>query len=77
LILFFVVGGAFLAAAIAVFARLAIARHLSIGSGILLMAWIAAQLAIIGFVSWLQPLMVMAGLMILSLVWRLSRNGKF
>jgi hypothetical protein len=66
-----VVGGTLLAAAIAVFARAQIARRLAVGAGGVLLAWIGAQVAIIGYVSWLQPVMGMAGLAILVLASRL------
>lgn len=67
LILMFVVGGTFLGAAFAVFARLPSARRLSVAAGVVVILWIAAQLAIIGPVSWLQPVMVLVGALVLIL----------
>lgn len=67
LILMFVVGGTFLGAAIAVFAGLPSARKLSVAAGVVVLLWIAAQVAIIGPVSWLQPVMVLVGTMVFML----------
>jgi len=72
LILVVVVGGSLLAAAIAVFARARIARLLAFGAGSILLGWIAVQVAIIGYVSWLQPAVTVAGLVVLALAWSLS-----
>jgi hypothetical protein len=71
LVLFAVVGGSFLAAAIAVFARLRAARLLAFGAGAIVLGWITVQLAIIGYVSWMQPTTAVAGLLVLALAWLL------
>jgi hypothetical protein len=55
LILIVVVGGSFLMAAIAVFTGLRIARRTAVAAGLVVLGWLAAQLAIIGYVSWMQP----------------------
>ena len=73
LFLFVVVGGVCTVAAIAVFASWRSARRLVMTAGILLLGWIAAQVAFIGYVSWLQPAVVFAGLLILALAARLPR----
>jgi hypothetical protein len=65
------VGGSFLAAAIAVFARWRIARLLAFGAGAIVLGWIAVQVAIIGYVSWMQPTTAIAGLLVLALAWLL------
>jgi hypothetical protein len=70
-ILFFVVGGAFLVAAIAVFARSPRASTLAAIAGGIAGLWIAAQIAIIGVVSWLQPTVVAAALLVILLAGRL------
>jgi hypothetical protein len=57
LILFSVVGGSLALGAIAVFASWRSARVLSTNAGIVLLLWITVQVAFIGFVSWLQPVM--------------------
>jgi predicted CoA-binding protein len=67
LILFAIVGGAFLVSAIAVFARWRRARLLAAAAGAIVLGWIAAQVWIIGYVSWLQPTTAIAGLLILAL----------
>jgi hypothetical protein len=67
LILFAVVGGSFLGAAIAVFARWRVARLLAFGAGAVVLGWIAVQLVIIGYVSWMQPTTGVAGLLVLAL----------
>jgi len=70
LVLLTVVGGSLAAAAVAVFARARKARLLSRAAGVILLGWIAVQLALIGYVSWLQPAMVVAGVVILALTAR-------
>jgi hypothetical protein len=64
-----VVGGAFAIASIAVAARRASARTLALAAGAIVLAWLAAQLAIIGYVSWMQPVTAATGLLILVLAW--------
>ena len=67
LILLVVVGGSFLMAAIAVFARLRIGRVTAVAAGLVVLGWLAAQLAIIGYVSWMQPTTAVAGVLVLIL----------
>ena len=67
LILLVVVGGSFLTAAIAVFAGLRIARLTAFAAGLAVLGWLAAQLAIIGYVSWMQPTTAVAGVLVLVL----------
>ena len=55
LILLVIVGGSLLLAAVAVLARLRIGRRAALAAGIIVLIWIAAQVAIIGHVSWMQP----------------------
>lgn len=64
LILFAVVGGSFLGGAYAIFARSRYARKASAAAGLVLLLWITAQVAIIGFVSWLQPAMAAMALIV-------------
>ncbi len=71
LFLFVVIGGACLLAAMMVFRRKSMARNASFICGLLMLAWIIAQVAIIGFVSWLQPAIVMSGLLTLFLARKL------
>jgi len=69
LVLFVVVGGSFLAAAIAVFARLRIARAAAFAAGATVLSWLAVETAMIGYVSWMQPATAIAGLLVLGLAW--------
>jgi uncharacterized protein len=55
LILFVIVGGALTLAAIATFARWRHARTFVLGAAVIVLGWIAVQVALIGFVSWMQP----------------------
>ena len=69
-ILLVVVGGSSAAAAVAVFARARRARPLALAAGAILLGWIVVQVAIIGYVSWLQPAMAVAAVLILALARR-------
>lgn len=70
LFLFAGVGGICAAAAWMVFSAHHLGKRFAIGAGFLLMAWIAAQVLVIGFVSWLQPTVAVYGVLILILAWR-------
>lgn len=61
------VGGSQIVAVIAVAARPPWAGRATTAAGIILLGWIAAQVLIIGFVSWLQPAMFLAGAAIIVL----------
>lgn len=67
LILFVVVGGALLAAALAVFARWRNARLLAVLAGAVMLGWLVVQLSIIGYVSWMQPTTAAVAILILAL----------
>ena len=67
LILLVVVGGSFIVAAMAVFTGLRIARLAALAAGIVVLGWLAVQLAIIGYVSWMQPTTAIAGVLVLVL----------
>lgn len=69
-ILFVVVGGSFFLAAVAVLFRWRQDRLLAIGAGLVVLGWIAIQLAIIGYVSWMQPT-ALAGAFVLALASQL------
>ena len=71
LILFFVVGGAFALAAVAVLRRWPRARRAAAAAGVVALGWIAVQVAILGFVSWLQPATAVTAIAILALASRL------
>lgn len=74
LVLFVVVGGSFLFAAIAVFARLPYARFAAIGAVAVVFIWLAVQLAVIGYVSWMQPATAITGIVILVLSWFMPKK---
>ena len=65
LILFIIVGGIFLTAAIAVFAQLRIARRTTFSAVLILFIWLGVQIAIIGYVSWMQPTTAIVAVVIL------------
>jgi hypothetical protein len=73
LILFLVVGGSALLAAFAVFRHHRNARLAALISGLIVLVWIAVQVAMIGYVSWMQPVTAIAGFFVLLLTWRLSK----
>ena len=75
LILLVIVGGSFLAAAIAVFARLRFDRPLALATAAVVFGWIAVEVAIIGYVSWMQPATVAVGVLVLVLGWFLPGSG--
>jgi hypothetical protein len=68
-ILLVVVGGALSFAAVALLARARLARVSAVVAGMLVLVWIAVQLAIIGYVSWMQPATLVAGILVLMLAW--------
>jgi hypothetical protein len=74
LFLFVVVGGSFLVAAIAVLARWSLAWVAAIAAGAIVLGWIAVQVSLIGYVSWMQPATAIAGVVILRLAVLLGRS---
>ena len=74
LILLIVVGGSFVTAAVAVFARSRIARLAALAAAVIVTGWLAAQIAIIGYVSWMQPATAIAGVLVLILGSQLPRH---
>jgi hypothetical protein len=71
LILLVVVGGSFLTAAYAVLAGLRIGRRAALAAGFVVLGWLTAQIAIIGYVSWMQPTIGAAGILVIGLAWLL------
>ena len=71
LILLIVVGGSFAVASVAVLAGLRFARRAAFAAGLVVLCWLAVQLAIIGYVSWMQPTTAIAGVLVLVLGSRL------
>lgn len=76
LFLFAVIGGTAIFSSVTVFLKLRIAKTAVIICGILLLTWIAVQVSIIGYVSWMQPATVIVAVTLLLLNWQLSRPTK-
>ena len=74
LILLVIVGGVFMVATVAVFAGLRGARLAALTAGIVVLGWLAVQLAIIGYVSWMQPATAIAGVLVVVLGSLLPRS---
>jgi hypothetical protein len=75
LFLFLCIGGSCLISAIAVFRGNRNARSLSFICGLIILIWLIAQVAIIGYVSWMQPATAVAALFILFLTKLLPKNN--
>jgi len=71
LIRLIVVGGSFVTAAVAVFACLRCARPAALAAAVIVTGWLATQVAIIGYVSWMQPTTAVAAFAIFVLAWML------
>lgn len=74
LILLFFVGGAFLLAAVAAFAHLRIARLAARAAVLIVFIWLGIQVAIIGYVSWMQPTTAIVAIAILLIASRLPKE---
>lgn len=75
LFLFVCVGGSSLFAAIVVLRRHRIARKAAFSCGIIILLWLAVQMAIIGYVSWMQPATTATAIIILFLTGKLPKYG--
>ncbi len=69
LFLLIVVGGSALIATIAVLSRHKEARKASFVCGAIVLLWLAAQVSIIGYVSWMQPATATTVFLIFLLTW--------
>jgi hypothetical protein len=67
LILFIVIGGSSLFAAVTVFRRDRFGRKASLLCGVIILIWLGVQIAIIGYVSWMQPATAIAAVLIIFL----------
>jgi hypothetical protein len=65
LFLFVVIGGSCMLTAMMVFSRKPFARKASYLCGLLMLTWIIVQVAMIGYVSWLQPAIAISGVITL------------
>ena len=74
--LFVLVGGVLLVAALAVIGRRQSGRVSALAAGAVLLVWIAVQVAVIGYVSWMQPVTFAAGVAVLMLAARLPPTGR-
>ena len=68
------VGGSFLIASIAVLAGWRISRTAAFAAGAIVLAWIAVQVAVIGYVSWMQPATAAGGVVVIVLAWLLPHT---
>ena len=73
LILFFVVGVSALVAAILVIKKHHCAQKAAYITAIIILIWLAVQVSIIGYVSWMQPATALAALLVLLLTWLLPK----
>ncbi len=73
LILFTVVGGALVLAAIMLWIGHAQARRVAFASAAIVLGWIAVQVLMVGFISWLQPVVAALGAIIIVLTARMPR----
>jgi len=71
LILLVVVGGSCLVAAAAVFAQLRIGRIAAFAAAAVLLIWLAVELLMLGYVSWMQPGTAAGAFVLLILAWML------
>ena len=76
LILLGVVGGSQALACFSLSTRSSRARRLSLAAGAVLLGWIGIQLALIGYVSWLQPAVALAALATLALASKLPARPR-
>jgi len=74
-ILVVAVGGSMLGAAGLLIAEAGVARLVSLEAGIVLLAWVAMQVALIGYRSWLQPVMGVLGAVVVVLSFLLPSPG--
>lgn len=77
LILLVGVGGSCLVAAAAVFARIQLDRVAAFAAAGVLVVWLAVELLMLGYVSWMQPATAAGTLVLVILAWRLpSRSAR-
>ncbi len=65
--------GCLLWAAVVVLTRHDAARTVALISGLVVLGWIGVQVAIIGYVSWMQPATAISAVLVLPLAWRLAQ----
>ncbi len=67
IVLFVVVGGSMLVAAGLLLGGQSAARLVSLEAGVVLLGWIAAQVTVMGYRSWMQPVLFAVGLAVVVL----------
>jgi hypothetical protein len=70
LVLLVVVGGSMAVAATALLTRRRHAPEISIGAGVILLAWLAIEVLVIPF-SWLQPIFLVVAILVIVLGFRI------
>lgn len=75
LFLFVVIGGLHLYSSVAIFKKFGSAHISVFFSGVMLILWLGIQVAIIGYVSWMQPAVAIIALFILFLNRQLTKYG--
>ena len=75
LILFVVVGGSCLAAAVAVFVGSRLHRAAAFGAAAVLLIWLTVETLMLGYVSWMQPATFAGALVVALLAWFLPDVG--
>lgn len=75
LVLATVVGGSTLASAVLIAGRRRVAASVAFGAGFVVVGWIAAQVALIGHASALQPVVAALGGAMIALAARLQADG--
>ena len=76
IILFVIVGGSFLFAAVVVLRKYSYGKIISIAASIILFIWLSVEIYIIGYVSWMQPAIAVAGLLVLILAIFLNEPAR-
>jgi hypothetical protein len=75
LVLLVLVGGSMLTSAGLLLGNVSAGRLVSVEAGVILLAWIAAQLVTIGYRHWMQPLSIGLGLAVVVLAFLLHSPG--
>ena len=75
LFLFLVIGGSALFAAIHVIKRRSRAHKATLVCGIIVLLWLAIQVVIIGYASWMQPTTALMAIVILLLAMKLPKTN--
>jgi hypothetical protein len=75
LILLVVVGGSCLVAAAAVFARFRVGRFAAFAAAAVLLIWLAVELLMLGYISWMQPATAAGAFVVLILAWLLPSRA--